>query len=49
MTEEKEKSGHLIDALRKRIKYLEANNPSNVTPELLKLQDLINVLEKDKG
>jgi hypothetical protein len=49
MIEKKEKSGHFIYALRKRIKYLKANNPGNETPELLKLQDLINVLEKDKG
>ena len=47
LIEEKEKPGYLIDAIRKRIKYLEANDPGNVTPEQLKLQTLINVSEEE--
>ncbi len=38
MIEEKEISGPLIDAVKKRIKYMEANDPDNVTLELLKQQ-----------
>ena len=36
MIEEKEKPRSLIEAVKERIKYLEANEPDNVTLELLK-------------
>ena len=36
MIEEKEKPRSLIEALKQRIKYLEANDPHNETLEVLK-------------
>ncbi len=38
MIEEKEKSVSLIEAIKQRIKYLEVNDPDNVSLKLLKQQ-----------
>ena len=50
MIEEKVISESNLETIRKRIKFLEANNPNDVILELLKRQILINALEdiKDK-
>ena len=40
MIEEKEKSVSLIEAIKQRIKYLEVNDPDNVSLKLLKQQIL---------
>ncbi len=48
MIEEKETSGSLIEAVKQRIKYMEVNDPDNVTLKLLKQQisDYISVKGK---
>ncbi len=43
-----ETSVSLIDAIKERIKYLEANDPTNVTLELLKQQISDNISEEAK-
>ena len=45
MIEERETSGPLIEAVKQRIKYLEANDPNHVTLELVKqrISDNISV------
>ncbi|MHC4269137.1 MAG: hypothetical protein ACYSTS_11815 [Planctomycetota bacterium] len=48
MIEEKEKARSLIEVVKQRIKYLEANDPSNVNLELLKQQISNNVSVEDK-
>jgi len=43
MVEENEKSVSLIESVKQRIKYLEANDPNNVALKLLKQQITDNV------
>ncbi len=44
MIEEKEKSVSLFEAIKQRIKYLEVNDPDNVSLKLLKeqIQDVVS-------
>ncbi len=45
--EEKVISGSNLETIKKRIEFLEANDPNDVILELLKLQISINVSEED--
>ncbi len=49
MIEEKVISGSNLETIKKRIKFLEANDPDNIILELLRLQISINVSEEDKA
>ncbi len=48
MIEEKVKPVSNLEVIHKRIKFLEAIDPDDVTLKLLKLQVSINISEEDK-
>ncbi len=49
MIEEKVISGSNLETIKKRIKFLEANDPNDAILELLKQQISTNVSEEDRG
>ncbi len=49
MIEKKVTSEHCLETVKKRIQFLEANDPNNVTLKLLKQQIPTNVSEKVRG
>jgi hypothetical protein len=49
MTEKEVTSVYCLEAVKKRIKFLESSDPNNVILKLLKQQIPINVSEEVKG